>query len=474
MSERVRVLAVDDSITIRKALELILVPAGYAVEFAASGAEALDAVRRQAPALVLLDFILPDLRGTDVCRALLADPSTADLPVVLISARGAEIRQAYQDAPNVVRYLTKPFTPEDVLGVVAEVAAMVVDGTLRLPKVVAPLVDDLAPAAAAPSPGSLPSAAALDASPAASAGLDESGWPPSTDDEEEAAPAIAPPVADRVAAFAAPDPVGYPVSRHTSAVADPTVDARSAPVLRSSPVGEPAPPPRRESLEWVFETLRAGLEGVSVEEMDTPTGAAADQAQSYAQLASRLGVQLAEALRQAESGARYALCSDGSVRSLGDTLLDSYRRVCRLLFRAAAAGAVDPGASDERPRVLVVCHRDSAVREPLERASREAVDWHVLRVAADFRQLPMTARLYGPTHAIVDAGHGGALWDQIQVIRALPEGRRLQIIGVVPDGAAPPNRERAEALGLSHVVEAGADLLAELRTCVQPGWAAAA
>lgn len=470
MSERVRVLAVDDSITIRKALELILVPAGYAVEFAASGADALDAVRRHAPSLVLLDFILPDLRGTDVCRALLADPDTAELPVVLISARGAEIRQAYQDAPNVVRYLTKPFTPEDVLAVVAEVAAMAADGSLRAPKVVAPAADILAPTpadgAAAPAP------MAAEAMPAAlAAGQDESDWLHATDDDAEPASAVAPPLADRAAPFEA-DPPAHPVALHAAAA--PAGDARPLPVSLASAAAEAAPPPRRESLEWVFETLRAGLEGVSVEEMDTPTGAAADQAQSYAQLASRLGVQLAEALRQAESGARYALCSDGSVRSLGDTLLDSYRRVCRLLFRAAAAGAVEPGASDERPRVLVVCHRDSAVCEPLERASREAVDWHVLRVAADFRQLPVTARLYGPTHAIVDAGHGGALWDQIQIIRALPEGRRLQIIGVVPQGAAPPHRERAEALGLSHVVEAGADLLAELRACVQPGWAAAA
>src|SRR5262245_15543737 len=123
MEQPVHILACDDSVTIRKALELILVPAGFQVEFAVNGAEAIEKAKQSAPSILLLDFILPDLRGTEVCRELLADPQTRQIPVVLISARGAEIRQAYHDVDNVIDYLTKPFTPDAVLGVIRDVLA---------------------------------------------------------------------------------------------------------------------------------------------------------------------------------------------------------------------------------------------------------------------------------------------------------------------------------------------------------------
>jgi len=110
MDEKPRVLGVDDSLTIRKALELVLKPAGYMLELAATGAEALEKARGFQPAAILLDFILPDMRGSEVCRRLAADPETAHIPVVLISAKGAEIQQAYQDASNVAAYVVKPFT----------------------------------------------------------------------------------------------------------------------------------------------------------------------------------------------------------------------------------------------------------------------------------------------------------------------------------------------------------------------------
>ena len=130
MDARPRILGVDDSLTIRKALEIVLKPAGYDLELAADGAEALAKAKALQPALILLDFILPDLRGTDVCRQLLADPETAHIPVVLISAKGAEIEQAYRDVSNVVSYIAKPFKPPVLTGVVAEVLARAAAGGL--------------------------------------------------------------------------------------------------------------------------------------------------------------------------------------------------------------------------------------------------------------------------------------------------------------------------------------------------------
>ena len=140
-SSPARILIVDDSLTIRRALEFILKPPGYALEFAADGREALDQARDFQPDLILLDYVLPDMRGPDVCSALSAIPATAQTPVILVSAKGASIRQAYQDAQNVVSYITKPFKPQVVLSVV--------DKALSRPQLASPSVTE---PAAVPSP----------------------------------------------------------------------------------------------------------------------------------------------------------------------------------------------------------------------------------------------------------------------------------------------------------------------------------
>lgn len=118
-----RILVVDDSLTIRRALELILKPLGYELDFAADGAQALERATAFTPNLILLDYVLPDMRAPDVCAALAATPTTAFTPIILVSAKGASIRQAYQDAANVVSYITKPFKPQVVASVVQNALA---------------------------------------------------------------------------------------------------------------------------------------------------------------------------------------------------------------------------------------------------------------------------------------------------------------------------------------------------------------
>lgn len=118
-----RILVVDDSLTIRRALELILKPLGFELDFAADGAQALERATAFHPDLILLDYVLPDMRAPDVCAALAATPNTAFTPIILVSAKGASIRQAYQDAQNVVSYITKPFKPQVVASVVQNALA---------------------------------------------------------------------------------------------------------------------------------------------------------------------------------------------------------------------------------------------------------------------------------------------------------------------------------------------------------------
>lgn len=124
-----RILVVDDSLTIRRALELILKPLAYELDFAADGAQALERATAFTPDLILLDYVLPDMRAPDVCAALAATPSTAFTPIILVSAKGASIRQAYQDASNVVSYITKPFKPQVVASVVQNALARARAGT---------------------------------------------------------------------------------------------------------------------------------------------------------------------------------------------------------------------------------------------------------------------------------------------------------------------------------------------------------
>ena len=441
MDEKPRILGVDDSLTIRKALELVLKPGGYTLELAASGAEAVDKARWFRPAAVLLDFILPDMRGTEVCRRLSADPETASIPVILISAKGAEIRQAYEDVSNVVGYVAKPFTPEAILEVIGDVVARSARGELGLPATRGS--EDRAPAMAANGNGF--------------AAHHATG-------KSELAPA-------RIEPFdsgRAPDVRDARTPVHVEAWEDADAEEGVAESAREELADDER---RRESLETMLEALSAGMEGVYVEEVDTSAGAAIDESKSYTDLVAQLNRQLGEALAQANSGARFALTSDGSIRSLDDVLFDAYRRVCRLLFRAAADGAVAQGAPAGQPRVLVVCHRDSASFGALGSAIAGRQGWHGFLVSERFRQLPILTRLYGPTHVVVDLASSAAVWDQLRAVSDLPERRRIEVIGVAPAGT----RLAADARGerdVDAVIACGPRLLEDLERRI--GGAAAA
>lgn len=103
-----RILVVDDVATNRIVMKVKLAAACYTVEQAENGAEALRAARDTQPDLILLDVMMPDMSGLDVCRALKADPATADIPVVLITAlsdRDAKMDGLEAGADD---FLTKP------------------------------------------------------------------------------------------------------------------------------------------------------------------------------------------------------------------------------------------------------------------------------------------------------------------------------------------------------------------------------
>jgi DNA-binding response OmpR family regulator len=112
------ILVVDDSPTICKLVELSLTKAGYRIETARTGEGGIEAAQTRAPDLILLDFLLPDIKGDDVCRAISAQVKLAQVPVIVMSAKGEEIGECFAAMPNVMNIISKPFSPEALLAVV--------------------------------------------------------------------------------------------------------------------------------------------------------------------------------------------------------------------------------------------------------------------------------------------------------------------------------------------------------------------
>src|SRR5678815_4915391 len=86
-----RVLIVEDEPDIRDLLAFHLGRDGYQVATAATGAEALRQAARERPDLIVLDLMLPEIDGREVCRRVRQDPATAAVPVIMLTAKGDEI-----------------------------------------------------------------------------------------------------------------------------------------------------------------------------------------------------------------------------------------------------------------------------------------------------------------------------------------------------------------------------------------------
>lgn len=91
MAEAGPILVVDDEEDLLELVEVNLAREGFDVVTAMSGKEVFEAVEAQTPSLVVLDLMLPDMSGTEICRRLRSNPRTAEVPVIILSAKGEEI-----------------------------------------------------------------------------------------------------------------------------------------------------------------------------------------------------------------------------------------------------------------------------------------------------------------------------------------------------------------------------------------------
>jgi CheY-like chemotaxis protein len=115
-----RILIVEDHPTMREAMRLVLEGEGFQIHEAPDGDQALAALRRERPDLVLLDMSIPGTPGPEVLAAVKRDPSTAGVRVIVVTATGEEGRSA-AIAGGADHYFTKPFSPIALLQAVEEV-----------------------------------------------------------------------------------------------------------------------------------------------------------------------------------------------------------------------------------------------------------------------------------------------------------------------------------------------------------------
>jgi DNA-binding response OmpR family regulator len=112
---KVKILVADDEPDALELIEVNLKGAGYDVVAAADGKQALQKARAAMPDLILLDIMLPEMDGLEICKALRKDAATAVIPIIMLTARAAEIDRVLGLELGADDYITKPFSPRELV-----------------------------------------------------------------------------------------------------------------------------------------------------------------------------------------------------------------------------------------------------------------------------------------------------------------------------------------------------------------------
>jgi two-component system alkaline phosphatase synthesis response regulator PhoP/two-component system response regulator VicR len=110
-----KILAVDDERHIVRLVEINLIRDGYQVVTANNGRQALEKVALEKPDLIIMDVMMPEMDGFAALQQLKADPATANIPVIMLTAKAqdADVFQGWKSGADL--YLTKPFNPKELL-----------------------------------------------------------------------------------------------------------------------------------------------------------------------------------------------------------------------------------------------------------------------------------------------------------------------------------------------------------------------
>jgi two-component system, OmpR family, alkaline phosphatase synthesis response regulator PhoP len=116
-----KILVADDESHILHVVSLKLRNAGYEVVTASDGQEALEMAQTEQPDLLITDYHMPQLSGLELCQKLKQDPVTAKIPAIMLTARGYQLDPKDTEQSGILRMLSKPFSPRQLLSTVNEV-----------------------------------------------------------------------------------------------------------------------------------------------------------------------------------------------------------------------------------------------------------------------------------------------------------------------------------------------------------------
>jgi CheY-like chemotaxis protein len=116
-----KILVADDESHILHVVSLKLRNAGYHVLTARDGQEALEMAQSEKPDLIITDYHMPMLSGLELCRRLKQDPATSAIPAIMLTARGYQLDPSDTEHSGILRMLSKPFSPRQLLTTVNEV-----------------------------------------------------------------------------------------------------------------------------------------------------------------------------------------------------------------------------------------------------------------------------------------------------------------------------------------------------------------
>jgi DNA-binding response OmpR family regulator len=117
------ILVVDDEPYILRSLSFVLERQGFRVVTAADGEEALEKIRQLRPSLVFLDIMLPRKNGYEICAEVKEDPELAETYIIMLSAKGQQIDRERGLLGGADEYMTKPFSPREIVDHVRDVLA---------------------------------------------------------------------------------------------------------------------------------------------------------------------------------------------------------------------------------------------------------------------------------------------------------------------------------------------------------------
>ena len=123
MAAEKKILVADDETHILHVVSLKLRNAGFNVLTARDGQEALELAQQEQPDLIITDYHMPQLSGLELCQRLKQDPATSGIPAIMLTARGYHLEPHDTQQSGILRMLSKPFSPRQLLTTVNEMLA---------------------------------------------------------------------------------------------------------------------------------------------------------------------------------------------------------------------------------------------------------------------------------------------------------------------------------------------------------------